>query len=142
MADNHILPPITFCISNGLKPTVLQKYNLSSMFDFNFEMDKKNISSVWDAYVEGSYILNRDIQINAYLFTSQANLLFVGENYPKIENGKIFYIKVTEYHTPMSGTCYELKSNVSITPPKYIVIGVHFNESLDEMDFPEVSNPH
>ena len=59
MADNHILPPITFCISNGLKPTVLQKYNLSSMFDFNFEMDKKNISLVWDAYVEGSYILNK-----------------------------------------------------------------------------------
>ena len=62
------MPPITICMDNGLKPTVLNKYGLESIFDFNFNMYGFDFPSVWDAYVEASYLLNRDIEITGHFF--------------------------------------------------------------------------
>ena len=46
-------------MDNGLKPTVLKKYGLGSSFDFMFGLSDINISSVWEAFIEASYILDR-----------------------------------------------------------------------------------
>ena len=58
-AQDFTVPPITICMDNGLKPTVLKKYGLESHFDFLFGLSESNISSVWEAFIEASYILDR-----------------------------------------------------------------------------------
>jgi hypothetical protein len=66
--QNFTMPPITICMDNGLKPSVLNKYGMESIFDFNFNMLESNLTSVWDTYVEASYLLERDIQITGQFF--------------------------------------------------------------------------
>jgi hypothetical protein len=63
-AQDFTIAPLTICMDNGLKPTVLEKYGLESNFDFMFEMHKSNVSSVWDTFIEASYILDR--QVNSF----------------------------------------------------------------------------
>ena len=66
--QNFTMPPVTICMDNGLKPSVLNKYGMESIFDFNFNMDESDLTSVWDTYVEASYLLERDIEITGQLF--------------------------------------------------------------------------
>ena len=68
--NDFTFPPITFCMENGLKPSVMKKYGLSNIFEFTFgsyAIQNFN-SSVWEAYVEASYILNRDFQVKLIKF--------------------------------------------------------------------------
>ena len=58
-AQDFTMPPLTICMDNGLKPSVLKKYGLGSSFDFMFGLSDSNISSVWEAFIEASYILDR-----------------------------------------------------------------------------------
>ena len=57
--DNLFIPPILICMENGLKPTVLKKYGVESMIDFPGYDNAAEFAnlSIWDAYVEASYIL-------------------------------------------------------------------------------------
>ena len=141
------MPPITMCMDNGLKPTVLNKYGIFNIFDFMtdqfvFQDTKYSSFSVWNTYVEASYLINRDIK---FTFTTSASKtpqltnLSVGKNYLEI-NADIFEIEMKESHTYIFGTCYQIKSNISIYPPNYAHINVAFNDSLDEIDFPQVTN--
>ena len=124
--DNFTLPFITICIKNRFKPTVLNKYGLDSWVDFvfgTFEDNKwkqENIS-IWDTYVETSYLLKRDLEIQIQDPWSPIQFS-VGKNYINCENirylkggevcknGSNILIDIKEYFTMVSGTCYGLKS--------------------------------
>ena len=123
--------------SPGLKcPSIRKKYELVNIWDFVFntiDNKEKNISSVWDAFVEASYLNGRDIEISII-----DQILTVGNNDLFFYDGKLFSVELKEYHTFFAGTCYQIRSNFSMPPPSYMVINVTFANSLDEGDQPKV----
>ena len=146
------LPVISFCTKNQFKPTVLDKYGLNSWKDFirgdNGNNMYKNNLSVWDTYMEASYLLNRDFELQFIDPWSPQNLS-VGQNFIKCEDvidanreeckvSKTISIEIKEYHTMASGTCYDLKSNLQIGPSKSVGMHLIINESLKYDDFPQV----
>ena len=144
-ADNFNMPPITFCMGNGLKPTVMKKYGIDSVTDFIGSEVMMNMSSVWDVFVEAAYIINRDFQIIAVMLDPISKslvsiTLLKGHNYHK-ENkeGAGYDINVTEYHTNLAGTCYQINSNFPLPPPNWIGLKLVFNESLGKTDIPQVN---
>ena len=86
--EDFTLPFITICMKNKYKPTVLKKHGLDSWFDFvygTFEGWKQENISIWDTYVEASYLLNRDLEIE--MLNPPSPLKFsVGKNYIMCEN--------------------------------------------------------
>ena len=56
-----IMPPITICMENGLKRSVMKKYELGNIMEFHYDVE--NLTSVWDTFFEASYIINRDFKI-------------------------------------------------------------------------------
>ena len=137
--DNFTMPPITICMDNGLKPSVLKKYGMAEIFEFLF--DSREISSVWDTFVEASYLIGKDIDINIWApfwFSNERITLKVGNMNLMTKNGKLFYIEVLEYHTSISGTCYQIKSNITMSPPNFVTLTVSFNDSVDAIDIPQV----
>ena len=145
-AANFDMPPIIICMGNGLKPTVMKKYGIETIFDFTFGSKAvKEMSLVWDVFVEGSYIINRDFKINAIKLDSNhmtwgSILLTKGHNYHET-HGRVggYDINVTEYYTVLAGTCYQINSNFPLPPPYWINIQLIFNESLNKMDIPQVN---
>ena len=103
------------------------------------------MSSVWDVFVEAAYIINWDFQIFAIIFDpiSKAKVfitLLKGHNYHKEkEDGASYDFNVTESHTEMGGTCYQINSNFPLQPPNWISLDLVFNESLSEIDIPKVN---
>ena len=144
-ADNFDMPPITICMGNALKPTVMKKYGIDTILDFLIGSEVvKNMSSVWDIFVEAAYIINWDFQIMAIIFdpTSMALgsiTLLKGHNYYKEKEGTGYDFNVTEYHTEVAGTCYQINSNFPLQPPKFIALSLVFNELLSEIDIPKVN---
>ena len=144
--ENFMLPPLTICMQNGLKPSVLKKHGVYTNYGFVYGMDNNNIASVWDTYVEASYLLNRDFEIyliysrdiDTYNASSYLITLALDKNYGEHE-GNRFEIIVHEYHTPFLGTCYQINSNLSIQPPDMLYMQFSINESLNRIDFPQVS---
>ena len=118
-------------------PLILKKYGLINIWDFSFnpiDNEEKNISSVWDAFVEASYLIGRDIQISMF-----DQILTVGNNdLPFSYNGKLFFAELKEYHTFFAGTCYQIRSNFFMPPPRSVEISVTFDNSLDKGDQPKV----
>ena len=118
-------------------PPIRKKYGLVNIWDFSFgdpiDNEAKNISSVWDAFVEASYLNGRDIEISIF-----SQILTVGNNDLFSHDGKLFSVELKEYHTFFAGTCYQIKSNFSMPPPSYVDIDVTFANSLDEVDQPKV----
>ena len=145
-ANNFNMPPVTFCMGNGLKPTVMKKYGIESIFEFTFGSKVvMNMASVWDVFVEAAYIINRDFQIIAFMLDpiSKARgsiTLLKGHNYHKgKEEGAGYDFNVTEYHTNLAGTCYQINSNFPLPPPNWIGLKLVFNESLGKTDIPQVN---
>ena len=139
-ADSFIMPPMTIFTDNGLKPSVLKKYGMADIFEFAFKiLDTKNFS-VWDAFVEASYLIGRDIEICLHVpILSGAPIpLKIGNNYFTGFNGNHFHIEVKEYHTNIAGTGYQIKSNITMYPPYWVALNLSFNDSLDEIDVPQV----
>ena len=143
--ENFTLPPLTICMQNGLKPSVLKKYGVQlSNYGFIYGIFGNNITSVWDTYVEASYLLNRDFEIlliySRDIDTSTSPItLALDKNYGEHE-GNRFEVIVHEYHTPFLGTCYQINSNLSIPPPDMLFMQFRINESLNAYgDFPQVS---
>ena len=134
------MPPITICMGNGLKPTVMKKYGISSIFDFVFGSKAvRNMSSVWDVFLEGAYLINRDFKIIVDTMTLGLLTLEKGHNYYRKNNeGDGYYINITEYHTILAGTCYQINSNFPLSPPNMIFLHLQFNESLGKTDIPQV----
>ena len=133
-ADNFNMPPITICMGNGLKATVMKKYGISTIFEFVFGAKAViNLSSVWDVFVEGSYIINRDFKIVANDLT-----LSKGYNIWNKTGVGSYEINVTQYHTILSGTCYQIESSDNVPPPKAMTLTLNFSESLDKIDIPQV----
>ena len=125
-------------------PPILKKYGLVNIWDFMFgdpiDNEAKNISSVWDAFVEASFLNGRDFEISLLVpsvFSSPLTLT-VGNNDLFSYDGKLFSVELKEYHTFFAGTCYQMKSNFSMPPPSYVDIVVTFANSLDEVDQPKV----
>ena len=139
-ADNFNVPPITICMGNGLKPTVMKKYGISSIFDFVFgSVAVRNMSSVWDVFLEGAYIINRDFKIIVDTMTWGFFTLEKGYNHHKPNKGGVDYdFNITEYHTILAGTCYQINSNFPLPPPNMIFLKLQFNESLGKTDIPQV----
>ena len=134
-ADNFNMPPITICMGNALKPTVMKKYGVDSILDFAFGAKVVfNMSSVWDVFVEAVYIINRDFKIYAYSLTGGYFQLTKGHNY----HSTGYDFNVTEYHTVTVGTCYQINSNYPLPPPNLISLALIFNESLSDIDIPKV----
>ena len=104
--------------------------------------EEKIISSVWDAFLEASYLNGRDFEISilAPSVSSSPLTLVVGNNNVILDNGTQFFVQLKEYHTVSAGTCYQIKSNFSIPLPKYVKVSVNFDNSLDEVDQPKVRN--
>ena len=144
-ADNFNMPPITFCMGNGLKPNVMKKYGIDSVTDFIGSEVMMNMSSVWDVFVEAAYIINRDFQIIAVILDPISKslvsiTLLKGHNYYKEKDeGAGYDINVTEYHTNLAGTCYQINSNFPLPPPNWIGLKLVFNESLGKTDIPQVN---
>ena len=140
-ANNFNMPPVTFCMGNGLKPTVMKKYGIESIFEFTFGSKVvMNMASVWDVFVEAAYIINRDFKINVSSLTWGSFQLTKGHNYHKQKEGGVGYdINVTEYHTYLAGTCYQINSNFPLPPPNWISLDLVFNESLSDIDIPQVN---
>ena len=113
-------------------PPIRKKYGLVNIWDFSFgypiDNEAKNISSVWDAFVEASYLNGRDIEISIF-----DQILTVGNN-----DLFSFSVELKEYHTFFAGTCYQIRSNFSMPPPSSLEISVTFDNSLDEGDQPKV----
>ena len=143
-ADDFQMPPIVICMQNGMKPTTMKKYGLATAFDFSFDPSVKNISSVWDAFVEGSYLVNRDFSMKGSAITNFGKtneiVLSNGFNFLKTENKSTIEIVVTQHHTMVTGTCYEIKSNVSVPPFHSVSIFLMFNQSINNADLPKVCN--
>ena len=139
-ADNLFMPPITICMGNSLKPTVMKKYGINSILDFLKGSEAVvNMSSVEDVFVEAAYIINRDFKIFASSMTWGYFQLTKGHNYHKQkEEGAGYDINVTEYHTNLAGTCYQINSNFPLPPPNWIGLKLVFNESLGKTDIPQV----
>ena len=148
------LPSISICIKNKFKPTVLEKYGLESWYDFigeNYgDNGKQRNISVWNTYVEASYLLNRDLEVQILDPYSPLKLL-VGKNYIKCKNDKSIksgagcknesniLIDIQEFYTIASGTCYGLKSNLEIPASQSVTMMLSINKSLPDKDFPDVS---
>jgi hypothetical protein len=90
--------------------------------------EDKNMSSVWDAFIEASYLNGRDIQISIF-----DQILTVGNN-----DILSYDVELKEYHTFFAGTCYQITSNAPMPPPRSVEISVTFDNSLDEGDQPKV----
>ena len=138
-AEILVMPPMTICMDNGLKPSILKKYGLLDIFDFAFETQTKNFS-IWDAFVEASYLNSRDFEITIFAPQLSGNhlTLKVGNNYLTDYNGKVFQIEVKEYHTNIAGTCYQVKSNITMYLSYFVDLNLSFNDSLDAIDVPQV----
>ena len=68
-AKDFTMPPITICTQNGLKPSVLEKHGATNTWYYIFDIGwNQNISSVWDDYINASYLLNRDFEITGNFF--------------------------------------------------------------------------
>ena len=132
-ADNFHLPPVLVCMENGLKATVMEKYGLDTVRNFpGLETDFNTELSVWDIFVEASYILNRDfiIKSNDFDFNFSTGYNVIG---PEL------MVHVSEYHTIYTGTCYQVDSgNLSISPPRSLSATLEFDESLNQDDIPPV----
>ena len=137
--DILFMPPITICMDNGLKPSVLKKYGLLDIFEFAFETQTKNFL-IWDTFVEASYLNGRDFEITIFAPHLSGNhiTLKVGINYLTDYNGKLFQIEVKEYHTNIAGTCYQVKSNITMYLSYFLDLNLRFNDSLDGIDVPQV----
>ena len=60
--EDFNMPPLTICMDNGLKPTILKKYGMTSTFEFvypNPSLDLEKIQRTWDTFVEASYIIDK-----------------------------------------------------------------------------------
>ena len=133
-SDDFNMPPITICMGNALKPTVMKKYGIDTILEFLVGSEAvMNISSVWDVFVEAAYIINRDFKIYAYSLTWGYFQLTKGHNC----HSTGYDFNVTEYHTS-AGTCYQINSNYPLSPPNLISLALVFNESLSDIDFPKV----
>ena len=94
----------------------------------------RNMSSVWDTFVEASYIMNRDF----ILRTNDLNLnINLSTGYNNIV-GSESTVHVKEYHTVYTGTCYQITGNLSILPPGSLSATLEFDKSLNQDDIPPV----
>ena len=60
--EDFNMPPLTICMDNGLKPTILKKYGMTSTFEFVYPsliLDLEKIQRTWDTFVEASYIIDK-----------------------------------------------------------------------------------
>ena len=134
-------PPFTICLENGYKPTVMQKYGFENRYAF-WDIKDKNITSVWDTYLDSTYLLHKDFEI---FMLETAEMLKLGENHFEntiFNHGNPIQVKIDQYHTPMSGTCYEIKSNLSLptsTTASFVFI---IKNPTDTRDFPKVGLNH
>ena len=134
----------TIFSDNGLKPTVLHKYGFKDIFDFMFFQFEATNFSIWDAFLEASYLNGRDFKIDIIL-TEAYNLfvtLNVGNNSFESFDGNIFTVEMREYHTNIAGTCYQIKSNIPMGLPNFVGLRLSFNKSLDMIDLPQVCNKY
>ena len=141
--ENLFTPPILICMENGLKPTVMKKYGVELVYDFpGYNVGEKQLP-VWDAYVEASYILNRDfvITVGGRNLSTGNNTFSEASINPIIgeEGQKGIWVHVSEYHTHFIGTCYQIDSNYSMPPPNFGLFSLQFNESITQADIPPVS---
>ena len=110
------------------------------MFAHEYAMNQQ-ISSVWDTFVEASYIVNRNFHLTvrqAYSLKHEPTLLKAGDNNWNQGNGDWYQFILHEYYTFYAGTCYQIESNVSVPPPNRINILLQFDKTLNEGDFPPV----
>ena len=124
-ADNFFTPPVVICMENGMKPTVMNKYGMVTVFSLPDADAVNKPLSVWDSFVEASYILNRDFIINIGYFN-----LKTGYNKLELPDSSVV-IDVREYHIwHQGGTCYQIESNHSIFPPDSVTFTLKFDESF------------
>ena len=137
-ADQFHMPPIIICMQNGMKPSVMEKYGLSTVFDFMFGSQLNNMSSVWDTFIEGSYLIKRDFDMKAHAITDVGMTndidLANGINCIETDHKNTFEVNVSQHHTQVFGTCYQIKSNISIPPPLSVSIHLIANKSGNKED--------
>ena len=140
--ENFTSPPISICFKNAFKPSGIKKYGITSRYGFLMGAElNKSISSVWNTYVEVSYLLNRDFEIEIYpctTATAHSFQLLVGINNIKCVDGSTIFVEVNEYYTMASGTCYVIKSDLQIPTPRFFSMSLYLNGSLSSEDFPKV----
>ena len=145
-----IMPPITICMENGLKTSVMKKYGLGNIMEFHYNVE--NLTSVWDTFFEASYKINRDFNIsfrvNEFIGPKgnknemESIHLETGDIYWNDGFGNIYEITVQEHIVNYAGACYEIASNMSISPSNMIKMTLQFDGSLNQLDLPPVSTKH
>ena len=73
-ADQFIMPTILICMQSSMRSTVMEKYGLDNVNEFIH--NTRNVTSVWDAFEEASYILNRDFIVTARTQSSFGEVKF------------------------------------------------------------------
>ena len=122
----------------------MKRYGLETILDFYGSVAVKKESSVWDVFVEATYILNRDFSLFLYFSENDALnkttwiRLSTGDNNSFMMDGTVYQVTIHEYHVDFAGTCYQIDSNYSITPPNGIGLTLQFDESLNQEDIPRV----
>ena len=135
-ADNFFMPPVLICMENGMKPTVMKKYGMGTLFEIPGSDTINKPLSVWDRFFEASYIINRDFIIGIKNFNHNRYDFNLTTGYNVLDFK--LTIDVREYHTYSLGTCYQIESNYSVPPPKSIPLTLQFDESLNQEDIPPV----
>ena len=143
--DDFLTPPILICMENLLKPTVMKKYGLENIMDFFVAEEILKESSVWDVFIEATYILDRDFSLFLWNHeshiknkTTWKNLSTGNDNSFMVqEKEDVYNVIVQEYYTYLAGTCYQITSNYSIPPPDGYGLTLLFEESLN-LDLPTV----
>ena len=95
--ENFTSPPLSICMKNGFKPSGFEKYGIASRYGFIMGTElNRSISSVWNTYVEISYLLNRDFGIEIYPCTKAHSFqLLVGTNNIKCVDERTIFVQVT-----------------------------------------------
>ena len=120
----EIVPPtMTFCFNPPVKPSVLDKYNISILELLGYGSFETNTSLL----EEGIYQLGRDF-----------NVTRLGNNLQLEDNDKKESIK--QIYTFWNGICYKFISKVKIKKLEYFGIDIVMNhnimnEKLPELDF-------
>ena len=132
-------PAITLCFSPSIKPSVLKKYNLTTLSFFNFaDMVKTMDISFSKVMYEGSLRLGKDFDVKVQKYPLKETLLKIGMNVViSNESGNKENILVQEFPTPMFGYCYLLQPSFQLGVADYFQFSVIYNGT--ELKDPKVN---
>ena len=135
----QIEPPVfELCLDPFFKPSVFEKYNISSSIFFNNDYPDVLINNtILNIFDEATYHLNEDFQILSYGKDGLEVYLNLGENQVQWTTDKILDFLVKKIKTEFYGNCYViLPLNVVLTPGEtleFFITSSNMSKSEDKI---------